>query len=122
PVQIVVGRPCATLNTQSVPLVLTSAGQSDFHIPSTLAAGKYPLVIRSIDNKAASASQTITVSKYAPAGRVDPATGVAAIYHKDGGKIVTKDNPATRDEELVIYASGLGPTTGGKVVTGMPSP
>src|SRR5439155_24922799 len=60
--------------------------------------------------------------KYAPAVMVDPNTGLASIYHKSGGKLVTKDDPAKRDEELVIYASGLGPTTGGKVVAGQPSP
>src|SRR5712671_5170191 len=122
PLPNILGGSCVTLNNQAVPLVLTSAGQINFQIPPTLAAGKYPLVIRSIDNKAASTSQTIAVSKYAPAVMVDPATGLAAIYHKDGGKIVTKDDPAKRDEDLVIYASGLGPTTGGKVVAGMPSP
>ena len=118
----ILGGACVTLNNLPVPLLLTSAGQINFQIPPTLAAGKYPLVIRSIDKKTASASQQITVSKYAPAVMIDPETGLASIYHKKDGKLVTKDNPAKRDEDLVIYASGVGPTTGGKVVAGMPSP
>jgi uncharacterized protein (TIGR03437 family) len=122
PLPNILGGACVTLNNSPVPLLLTSAGQINFQIPADLAAGKYPLVIRSIDKKAASFSQTITVSKYAPAVMVDPKTGLASIYHKKDGSLVTKDNPAQRDEALVIYASGLGPTTGGKVVTGMPSP
>jgi uncharacterized protein (TIGR03437 family) len=122
PLPKILGGACITLNNQPMPLLLTSAGQINFQIPPDLAAGKYPLVIRSIDKKVASASQQITVSKYAPAVMIDPATGLASIYHKKDGKLVTKDNPAKRDEDLVIYASGLGPTTGGKVVAGMPSP
>ena len=62
----------------------------------------------------------MTVSKYAPAVMMT-SDGQASIYHSDG-KLVTKDNPTTRDQRLVIYAAGLGPTTGGKVVAGMPSP
>jgi len=35
---------------------------------------------------------------------------------------VNKDNPANRDEHLTMYAVGLGPTTGGVVTAGAPSP
>jgi uncharacterized protein (TIGR03437 family) len=122
PLPNILGGACVTVNNLPVPLLLTSAGQINFQIPPTLAAGKFPLVIRSIDKKTASASQQITVSKYSPAVMIDPATGQASVYHKKDGSLVTKDNPAQRDESLVIYASGLGPTTGGKVVAGMPSP
>src|SRR5262249_27250041 len=122
PLPYVMGGVCVTLNNVSAPLMMTSGNQINFQIPPDLAAGKYPLVVRSIDKKTASASQQITVSKYAPAVMVDPATGQAAIYHKKDGRPVTKDNPAKRDEQLVIYATGLGPTSGGKVVAGAPSP
>jgi uncharacterized protein (TIGR03437 family) len=100
---------------------LTSSSQINVQIPPGLAAGKYPLMVRSIANHTASSSQTVTVSKYAPAAIVDPASGVASIYHADGSA-VTKDKPATRDEKLTIYASGLGPTTGGTVIAGLVSP
>ena len=53
PLPNILGGSCVTLNNQAVPLVLTSAGQINFQIPPGLAAGKYPLVVRSIDNKAA---------------------------------------------------------------------
>jgi uncharacterized protein (TIGR03437 family) len=35
---------------------------------------------------------------------------------------VSQNNPANRDEPLVMYAVGLGATTGGAVVAGTPSP
>jgi uncharacterized protein (TIGR03437 family) len=77
--------------------------------------------VRSIANQVASTSNvTVTVSKYAPAVFVTP-DGQAAIYHSDG-KLVTVNNPTTRDQRLVIYAAGLGPTTGGAVKIGAPSP
>ena len=88
-------------------------------LPPTLAAGRYPLVVRSITGQAASASITVTVSKYAPAVFMD-AQG-AALYHADGTR-VNKDHPGTRDEKLTLYATGLGVTTGGKVTVGTPSP
>ena len=121
PLPEILGGVCVTLNNQPLPLLLTSANQINVEIPPTLAAGKYPLVVRSIDNKAASFAQTVTVSKYAPAVMVDPNTGQASIYFSDGSP-VTKDHPATRDQQLVIYATGLGPTTGGTVTAGIPSP
>jgi uncharacterized protein (TIGR03437 family) len=77
-------------------------------------------VVRSTTNLAASSSVSVAVSKYAPAIFVD-ANG-PAIYHVNGGQRVDQSNPATRDEPLVIYATGLGATTGGKVTAGSPSP
>jgi uncharacterized protein (TIGR03437 family) len=101
-------------------LLATSAGQINVQLPPTLAAGRYPLVVRSIDQQAASASVNVTVSKYAPSIFIDAAHG-PAIFHKDGTR-VDKNHPASRDEPLTIYATGLGVTTGGKVTVGQPSP
>jgi uncharacterized protein (TIGR03437 family) len=88
-------------------------------VPPTLAAGTYPLVIRSISSQTASSSVNVTVARYAPAVFVDQ--DGAAIYHQDGTR-VDQDHPATRDEPLTIFATGLGVTTGGKVTAGVPSP
>jgi len=77
-------------------------------------------VVRSIANQAASAPQQVTISKYAPAVLVDP-TGQILLFHADGS-YVSKNNPANRDEPLVMYAVGLGATTGGSAFAGTPSP
>ena len=121
PLPTMLGGVCVTLNNAPLPLLLTSSGQINAQIPPTLAAGKYPLVVRSIANNTESPSQTVTIAKYAPAVMVDPTTGLAAIYQKDGTQ-VTPGKPATRDQQLYMYATGLGPTTGGSVVTGAPAP
>jgi uncharacterized protein (TIGR03437 family) len=119
PLPTVLGGVCVTLNNSPLPLLATGAEQINAQIPPTLAASRYPLIVRSISKKASSNSATLTVSKYAPAVFME-ADG-PAIFHKDGRR-VTRSAPAKRDEELIIYASGLGPTKGGRVTAGEPSP
>jgi uncharacterized protein (TIGR03437 family) len=115
----VLGGTCVTLNNTPIPLLATSAGQINAQIPTTLAAGRFPLIVRNIAGQAASSSVTVTVAKYAPAIFMD-ANG-PQIYHADGSR-VTVDHPGHRDEKLTIYTTGMGTTTGGRVTTGAPSP
>jgi uncharacterized protein (TIGR03437 family) len=119
PLPTMLGGTCVTLNNSPLPLLATSPAQINAQVPPTLAAGRYPLVVRSITGQAASTSMTATVSKYAPAVFVD-AQG-AALYHADGTR-VNQDHPGKRDEKLTLYATGLGVTTGGRVTAGVPSP
>jgi uncharacterized protein (TIGR03437 family) len=119
PLPTILGGACVTLNNSPLPILATSPTQVNVQVPPTLAAGRYPLVVHSISGQAASSSLTVTVSKYAPAIFLD--AGGPQIFHKDGTR-VNKDHPATRDEPLTIYATGLGVTTGGKVTAGMPAP
>ena len=74
PLPTILGGSCVTLNNNPLPLFLTSAGQINAQIPPELAVGRYPIVVRSIDNKAASTAQQITVAKYAPNVFADPET------------------------------------------------
>jgi uncharacterized protein (TIGR03437 family) len=120
PLPNILGGTCVTLNNVALPLFMVSPGQINAQIPPNLAAGTYPLVVRSIANQATSTSQNITVSKVAPAVFAD-SSGNALLFHADGNQ-VTQSNPATRDEPLTMYATGLGITTGGAVTAGMPSP
>ena len=116
----ILGGSCVTLNNVPLPLIMTSSGQINAQIPPTVAAGSYPLVVRSIANLAASSASTVKVAKVAPAVFIDE-NGNAAIYDSNG-KLVTKDNPASRDQHYKIYATGLGVTKGGKVTAGAPAP
>ncbi|MGH9722171.1 MAG: hypothetical protein ACRD8O_18330, partial [Bryobacteraceae bacterium] len=114
------GGVCVTLNNQPLPLALTSETQINAQIPPELPAGRYPLIIRSLDRLAASQITQLTVSRSAPAVFVNE-NGYAAIYHADG-RPVTKEHPAKRDEQLVLFATGLGATRGGRVTAGAPAP
>jgi uncharacterized protein (TIGR03437 family) len=115
PLPTQLGGMCVTINNVPIPLQLTSPGQINAQVPVTLAAGRYPLVLRSIANQAASVSSTVTISKYAPA--VMMAGTQATIIHPDGS-FLTPDNPGVRDKKVLIYATGLGVTHGATVVTG----
>jgi uncharacterized protein (TIGR03437 family) len=115
------GGVCVTLNNQALPLFATSAGQINAQIPPELAVGSYPLIVRSLENKVSSVTQTLRLQRYAPAVMVDPASSQAFIYHADGTR-VTPDSPTHRDDRLVIYALGLGPTKGPKLTAGQPAP
>lgn len=121
PLPTLLGGVCVTLGTTALPLFATSAGQINAQIPPEIATGTYALTVRSIDKKIASASQSLAVSKYAPAVLVDPQTQQTLLFHSDG-RLVNKDHPAHRDEPLVMYALGLGPTKGGAVTSGAASP
>jgi uncharacterized protein (TIGR03437 family) len=116
----VLGGSCITLNNVPLPLMATSDNQVNVQIPVELAAGTYPLVVRSIDRQAASATTSVKLAKVAPAVFVDT-NGQASIYDSSG-KLITKDNPTTRDRKLSIFATGLGVTKGGKVTSGNPAP
>lgn len=120
PLPTVLGGVCVTLNNSPIPLSMAASGQINGQIPVTLAAGRYPLVIRSIDNQAISSTSTVTISKYAPAVMVG-SDGQAAIMHTNG-KFVNLNSPAKRDETLYIYATGLGVTHGATVTTGNAAP
>jgi uncharacterized protein (TIGR03437 family) len=120
PLPTMLGGTCVTLNNVALPLFMASPTQINAQIPPDLAVGSFPLIVRSIANHIAAAPQSLTVSKYAPAALV-PTPGQIALVHADG-RFVNKDNPANRDEHLTMYAVGLGPTTGGAVTAGAPSP
>ncbi len=119
PLPTVLGGTCVTLTNTPIPLQATSSGQINAQLPPTLAAGNYSLVVRSIAAQSASPTLTVAVAKYAPAIFVDQ--DGPAIFHANGDR-VDKNHPANRDEPLTIYATGLGPTTGGRVTSGNPSP
>ena len=116
------GGVCVTLNNTPIPLLMTSANQINALVRPEVAAGRFPLLVRNLNKKAAALLSTqLTVAKYAPAVLVQADNKQAAIYHADGSP-VTAANPTTRDRRLTIYAVGLGVTKGTRVVGGTPSP
>jgi uncharacterized protein (TIGR03437 family) len=121
PLPTVLGGTCVTLNDRPIPLSMTSTGQINAQIPPETTAGRYNLVVRSVDQLIASTASAVTISRYAPAVFVDPVTRVAAVFHPDGTPVSTS-RPARRDRRLTVYATGLGLTKGGTVVAGSPAP
>ena len=97
------------INGYAAPVFYASPGQFNVQVPWE-ATGYAPFSM--IVNGAPSNVQTATVSTYSP--------GVFAITHADGSGPVTDTNPATANETVVVYATGLGPVTG-SMVTGKPA-
>ncbi|MBC8165152.1 MAG: beta-propeller fold lactonase family protein, partial [Bryobacteraceae bacterium] len=121
PAPNILGGVCITLNSTPLPLLMTSAGQVNAAIPPELAAGRYSMVVRSVDRKAASVPQQLTLARVAPSIFADPVTKEALLFRSSGQR-VSKENPARRDESLMLFATGLGATKGGRAVSGRPSP
>ncbi len=114
------GGTCVTLNNSPIPLLLSSPGQVNFQMPPTIAAGRYQLVVRNLNRQTASNPVQITVARYAPAVFTDQSA--RALVFDERGAQITPENPAKRDRPIVMYAAGLGATTGGRVNPGEASP
>ncbi len=122
PLPTTLGGICVTLNNVPVPLLMTSPTQINALVRPEVATGRFPLLVRNLNKRAAALLSTqLTVAKYAPAVLVQADNKQAAIYHADGNP-VTAANPTTRDRRLTIYAVGLGLTKGTRVIGGTPSP
>jgi len=114
------GGVCVTINTTMLPLSLTSATQINAQLPPDLAPGRYPVVVRNLELKTSSNAAKITVAKHAPAGLAEATTKQKSIYYDDGS-LVTRDNPAQRDDRLHLFVLGLGPVKGPRLVAGQPT-
>jgi uncharacterized protein (TIGR03437 family) len=114
------GGTCVTLNNAPIPLLLSSPTQINAQMPPNFPTGRYTMVVRNLNWQAASTGIQFTVARYAPAVFADQ-EGRALIFDLEGRQ-VTKNSPAKRDHQYVMYATGLGLTTGGRVDPGQPSP
>ena len=121
PLPTQLGGLCVTLNNTALPLLMTSSGQVNAQIPPNLAAGRYPLVVRSVERKAAAAPVQLTVTRYSPAALANPETKRALLFRANG-QPVTPERPARRDEPLVLYAVGLGIPPRTTLAAGAPAP
>lgn len=118
---LALGGVCVTINNTQLPIASTSPGQINIQLPYDLAAGRYPVIVRSFEQKLSSAPVNITVARYAPAVLVDPDTKEPAIFFQDGRR-VSKDNVPSRDDRLLIFATGLGAVTGVRLSAGQAAP
>jgi uncharacterized protein (TIGR03437 family) len=92
------------INGFQAPLLFTSAGQLDVQVPWETGG---PVTIAVVVNGSPSNVINASVSQYAPV--------ILAVTHTDGQSYVTSGNPAAANETIVVYATGLGPVTGGMV-------
>jgi len=107
------GGVCVTANEVAIPLISTSPTEIDAQLPTEFGTGRVTLTIRSTRLGVSSSGVLVALNRTAPAVfSVDAGGGlqVAAIIHGSDFALVTPDYPADRDETLLLYKTGLGPT------------
>ncbi len=100
----------ATVNGIPAPLLYTTPTQIGIQIPYEV-SGTTGYVVVTADGQA-SAQETVAIDPAAPGifSTTGDGRGAGAITHLNN-TLVTAQNPATRGETLVLYATGFGATT-----------
>lgn len=107
------GGTCVTANDVAIPLFYVSPKQINAQLPANLTVGRVTLAVRSRNTGRTSQGVAVTLSATAPGiFTVTDTQGrkVAALFRAGDFSLVTPDNYAKRDEDLVLFATGLGRT------------
>jgi len=103
------GGVCVTANEVAIPLISTSPTQINAQLPLELGTGRVTLTVRSTRLGQVSAGVQIPVSATSPGVFSADVNGQPrAPLHVGDFTLVTPDYPAERDEQLILYATGLG--------------
>jgi uncharacterized protein (TIGR03437 family) len=112
PLPTALGESCLVVNGTPIPLLYVSATQINAQLPLN-AAGNVTMSIHT--PAGVSDNYNFVVDTAAPAvfltGTAGPETGLAAIYRAQNGQLVTPTNPLRPGDTVVIYLTGMGPTT-----------
>lgn len=120
------GDVCVTANEIALPLLATSPTQINAQLPPELATGRVTLAVRSPSRGVVSAGVQVSINSAAPGVFFIDQDGrkTAVLLHADSFRLVTRSDPASRDEDLVLYATGLGavspPVPSGEAARGSP--
>ncbi len=122
PLPTALGESCLTVNGLAVPMLFVSPQQINAQLPFQL-DGNAQMVLRTPGG--VSDNFNFTIQPTAPgvfrSGTAGPETGIATVVRASNGLLVTLSNPVHREDDLVIYATGLG-RTAPEVETGTPAP
>jgi uncharacterized protein (TIGR03437 family) len=122
PLPTALGESCLVVNGSPIPLLFVSTGQINAQLPLNMAGN----VSMSIHTPAGvSDTHNFVVASAAPAvfltGTAGPQTGLATIFRADNGQLVTPTNPLHGGDTVIIYLTGMGPTSPA-VQAGMQTP
>ena len=122
PLPTVLGDTCVTVNDSVIPLFLVSPAQINAQLPLTVGASGQ-LVVHTPGGS--SDPFTLNIQGSAP-GIIQIPAGpggqlVGSVYRVANNLPVTLTNPVHKGDQLIIYASGLGPTSP-PVEAGSPAP
>ena len=122
PLPTALGESCLVVNGTPIPLLFVSAQQLNAQLPFNVGGN----VAMSIHTPAGiSNNYNFVVNAAAPAiflsGTAGPETGLATIFRADNGQLVTPTNPLHPNDTVIIYLTGMGPTSPG-VAAGLATP
>ncbi len=98
-----------TIGGKAAPLYFVSPFQINAQVPFDVALGTQPVVVT--NSNGTSTVSNITVVQAAPAIYFDLNTNAGAILKNSDYSLVNSSNPATANDILLIYLTGLGQTT-----------
>ena len=112
PLPTALGDSCLTINGTAVPMLFVSPQQINAQLPFN-ADGEETLVLYTPGG--VSNSYNLTLTSEAPSvfhsGVAGPQTGIATVVRSSNNQWVTATNPIHPGDQIVIYATGLGPTS-----------
>jgi uncharacterized protein (TIGR03437 family) len=122
PLPTALGESCLVVNGTPIPLLFVSGQQINAQLPFNVSGN----VIMSIHTPAGISNNfNFVVQGAAPAiflsGTAGPETGLATIFRASNGQLVTPTNPVHSNDTLVIYLTGMGPTSP-SVAAGLAAP
>jgi uncharacterized protein (TIGR03437 family) len=113
PLPTVLGDTCVTVNDSVIPLFLVSPEKINAQLPETVGSSGQLVV-----HTPGGSSDPFTLSQILPTAptviQVPSGTGsgtVPAVYRAGNSLPVTLTNPVHKGDHLIIFASGLGPTS-----------
>jgi uncharacterized protein (TIGR03437 family) len=113
---------CLTVNGTPIPMLFVSASQINAQLPFAV-DGNAVMVLRTPGG--ISSNLNLTILPAAPSvfrsGSAGPQTGIPTIVRSTNNQLVTLSNPIHSNDQLVIYATGLGPVSP-DVKEGFPGP
>lgn len=122
PLPTALGESCLTVNGVALPMLFVSPRQINAQLPFQV-DGNAQMVLRTPGG--VSDNYNFTILPAAPSvfrsGTAGPDTGIATLVRARNNQLVTLSNPVHRNDEIVIYATGLGRTTP-EVEAGAPAP
>ena len=112
PLPTAMGESCLVVNGTPIPLLFVSSGQVNAQLPLNMAGN----VSANVHTPAGVSNNfNFTVASAAPAvflsGTAGPETGLATIFRYDNGQLVTPTNPLHPGDTVIIYLTGMGPTS-----------
>ena len=113
---------CLTVNGTPIPMLFVSASQINAQLPFVV-DGSAVMVLRTPGG--ISSNLNLTILPAAPSvfrsGVAGPKTGIPTIVRSTNNQLVTPSNPIHFNDQLVIYATGLGQVSP-DVKAGFPAP